>query len=83
MLFSHLLFSSDIQCYVNEKSSTELGLPVSRMLSYYRDSVWWVSDLRDEKHDGSDGSISRKIEALEPDVFGQSVLVWRWETLRD
>lgn len=43
------------------------------MLMYNRDSARLVRFLLDDEHDGTDSSISIKVEASEVDIFEQSV----------
>lgn len=38
-----------------------------------KDSAWLVSYLRDDEH--ADGSVSRKVKALEADLFKYSVQI--------
>lgn len=37
--------------------------------SYRRDSVWQVINLRDDKRNSAESSISIKVKALDPDLF--------------
>lgn len=41
------------------------------------DSAWLFSDIRDDRHDGVDGSINMQVEALEPDLFVLSLQMKR------
>lgn len=47
------------------------------------DLPWLTSDLRNDVHDGIDGSISMKFEAFELELFVQSVLMKMWESWTD
>lgn len=48
------------------------------MLSYSRDSAQLVNDIRENKHSVA-GAINVNVEALEDDLFEQSVQMRRWE----
>lgn len=67
-----LVSFSSIQCHLNEKFSYALQLYDTILLIYGRDLAQLVSDLQNDKLNGTDSGISIKVKALETIVCAQS-----------
>lgn len=69
-----------MQHYINEKQSVEVVQMMelyNSALQYSRDLTWLISDQGDDRNSGIDGGNSLKVEALETDLFVQSVQMRR------
>lgn len=64
-----LVSSSNNLCHFNEKFSNALQLYNAVTKIYGRDLAQLVSDLQNDKHNGTDSTISREVEAFESVVF--------------
>lgn len=71
-----LLAPANISCHINEKFSTALQLHDAVTQIYGRDLAQLVSNLQNDKDNGTDSSISRKGAALESVVFVRVAESW-------
>lgn len=73
IFFFHSPFSSEVHHHINEESSIDVVETLMQIrCTCSSDSVWLVSDLRDDERDDVDGDISMKGDTLEADLFEKS-----------
>lgn len=62
---------------MDPKTQQTMQLDETVALSACRDLAQLVNDLRHDRHNGSDGGFSKKIDTMEDDMFEQIVQMWK------